>query len=56
MAFTETHPVGLEALGLITRLLQRIRTADPVAGSYDAAEVQWEWRYERHTDETPQLV
>ncbi|MDO9455970.1 N-acetyltransferase [Nocardioides sp.] len=41
---------GLEALGLMSALLQRLRLADPLAGVWEAADVQWWWRKPRATD------
>ncbi len=51
----EQHLSGLDALDAVTTLLQRVRLADPIAGSFDAGEVQWWWRTERSTDHFPQL-
>jgi hypothetical protein len=42
--------VGLERLEAVTRLLQRSRTADPVAGLWEAADVQWWRRRSRASD------
>ena len=42
---------GLERLNATTTILQRIRRADPYAGMWEAADVQWWWRRPRHTDE-----
>lgn len=48
--------VGLDYLEAVTTLLQRIRTAHPTAGLYDAAEPQWWWAQTvRPTDEFGQL-
>lgn len=47
--------VGLAALDCATNLLQRIRTAHPTAGLWEAADRQWSWRNERSTDDVPQL-
>jgi GNAT superfamily N-acetyltransferase len=52
----EEHRVGLQYLQAVTVLLQRIRAADPAAGLYEAADLQWWWaQRERSTDEVPQL-
>ncbi len=51
----EQYLSGLDALEAVTTLLQRMRLADQVAGSFDAGEVQWWWRSERSTDRHPQL-
>jgi RimJ/RimL family protein N-acetyltransferase len=52
----EEHRVGLEYLHDVTVLLQRIRTAHPTAGLYEAADLQWWWSQRpRPTDELPQL-
>jgi predicted N-acetyltransferase YhbS len=42
---------GLERLNATTTLLQRARLADPLAGMWEAADVQWWWRRPRATDE-----
>jgi ribosomal protein S18 acetylase RimI-like enzyme len=54
-AMREQHVSGLDYLGTVTSLLQRIRNAHPTAGLYQAAEVQWWWRSPRPTDDLPQL-
>jgi GNAT superfamily N-acetyltransferase len=41
---------GLEALRLTTELLHRVRLADPDAGVWEAADVQWWWRTPRRSD------
>lgn len=46
---------GLDAVASATTLLQRIRAADPVAGLFEAAELQWWWATERSTDTVDQL-
>lgn len=46
---------GLAAVETGTALLQRIRGADPVAGLFEAAELQWWWAKERSTDTVDQL-
>jgi predicted N-acetyltransferase YhbS len=45
---------GLEALALATQLLQRARLADPQAGLWEAADLQWWWRTPRRSDEVEQ--
>ncbi len=42
---------GLERLNATATVLQRARLADPLAGMWDAADVQWWWRRPRATDE-----
>ncbi|HEX3325638.1 MAG TPA: GNAT family N-acetyltransferase [Actinomycetota bacterium] len=42
---------GLERLNAMTTVLQRSRLADPLAGMWEAADVQWWWRRPRATDE-----
>jgi GNAT superfamily N-acetyltransferase len=44
------HASGLEALRLTTDLLHRVRLADPDAGIWEAADVQWWWRMPRRSD------
>lgn len=50
----QTKASGLQALELATRLLQRARLADPLAGLWEAADVQWWWRRPAHSDDRPQ--
>jgi RimJ/RimL family protein N-acetyltransferase len=52
----EEHRVGLHYLADVTVLLQRIRSAHPTAGLYEAADLQWWWSQRpRSTDNLPQL-
>lgn len=51
----EVRASGLEYLGLATDLLQRARLADPEAGLWEAADVQWWWRMPRRSDTVEQL-
>jgi GNAT superfamily N-acetyltransferase len=51
----EGHRVGRDYLENVTALLQRIRSAHPTAGLYEAADLQWWWRTPRTTDSLPQL-
>lgn len=51
----EQSLVGLEYLEAVTRLLQRVRSAHPTAGLWEAADRQWSWRTPRSTDDLPQL-
>ena len=39
-----SHPTGFDYLNAITDLLQRARLEDPLAGLYEAADLQWWWR------------
>lgn len=41
---------GVERLEATTAVLQRARRADPLAGMWEAADVQWWWRRPRDTD------
>jgi GNAT superfamily N-acetyltransferase len=50
MAIREVRASGLEALNLATELLQRARIADPEAGLWEAADLQWWWRMPRRSD------
>lgn len=51
----EQHLVGRDYLEAATALLQRVRSAHPTAGLYEAADLQWSWRTPRSTDSVPQL-
>ena len=50
MALRERQASGLEYLDLVTALLQRVRLADPTAGVWEAADLQWWWRRDQHPD------
>lgn len=54
-ALREEHRVGLHYLEDATALLQRVRSAHPTKGLYEAADLQWWWRTPRATDHFPQL-
>lgn len=51
----EARPRGPEALAVASRLLQRARLADPDAGVWEAADLQWWWRMPRRSDAVEQL-
>jgi ribosomal protein S18 acetylase RimI-like enzyme len=51
----ERHASGREYLDLVTQLLQRARLADPEAGLWEAADLQWWWRTPRRSDAIDQL-
>jgi enoyl-CoA hydratase/carnithine racemase len=51
----EPERVQAEALALATRLLQRARLADPMAGLWEAADVQWWSRKARPSDALEQV-
>lgn len=55
MSPAEIRASGDDALQLCTTLLQRARLADPVAGLWEAADVQWWSRRSRPTDEIDQV-
>ncbi len=55
MAIYEMCASGLEYLALATQLLQRVRLADPEAGVWEAADLQWWWRTPRLSDAIDQL-
>src|ERR687895_14868 len=55
MAITQVRASGLEHLALATELLQRARLADPEAGLWEAADLQWWWRTPRRSDAVDQL-
>jgi ribosomal protein S18 acetylase RimI-like enzyme len=50
VAIKEVRASGLEYLTLATKLLQRARLAHPVAGLWEAADLQWWWRTPRRSD------
>lgn len=51
----EVRVTGPDALALATSLLQRARLAEPLAGMWEAADVQWWWRKPQQSDEIDQL-
>ena len=51
----EVRARGFDGLTLATSLLQRARLADPLAGMWEAADVQWWWRKPQRSDEVEQL-
>lgn len=51
----EQTRVGIAYLEAVTALLQRVRSAHPTAGVYEAADFQWWWGKPRPTDLIPQL-
>jgi GNAT superfamily N-acetyltransferase len=51
----EVRATGLDAVTLATSMLQRARLADPLAGMWEAADVQWWWRKPQRSDEVEQL-
>jgi predicted N-acetyltransferase YhbS len=55
MAVREVRASGHEYLALATQLLQRARLADPEAGIWEAADLQWWWRKPRRSDPMDQL-
>lgn len=51
MALRREMMRDLARLDVTTQVLQRARRADPMAGMWEAADVQWWWRRPRPTDE-----
>ena len=51
----EVKAADFDAVTLATSLLQRARLADPVAGVWEAADVQWWWRQPQRSDQVEQL-
>jgi len=51
----EQHRVGVHSLEAATALLQRVRSAHPTKGLYEAADLQWWWRTPRATDTLRQI-
>jgi GNAT superfamily N-acetyltransferase len=56
MSIREVRASGLEYLALATELLQRARLADPEAGVWEAADLQWWWRKPRRSDSIEQFL
>ncbi len=54
MTILRRQCVGLEALEEATKLLQRARRANDIAGVWEAADIQWNWRKPRDSDREPQ--
>jgi len=50
------RPTGLEYLALVTELLQRVRLADPVAGLWEAADLQWWYTRDPHPHDADAVV
>ena len=50
------RPTGLAYLELVTRLQQDVRLGDPEGGLWEAADLQWWWRVDQHTDPAAQAV
>ena len=55
MAVQEVRASGLDYLELATDLLQRARLANPEAGLWEAADLQWWWRLPRRSDAIEQV-
>jgi len=51
---TVVRASGLDALDLVTALLHRVRTTDPKAGLWEAADFHWWWRKPRRSDSVDQ--
>ncbi|CAN5607244.1 hypothetical protein BH11ACT8_BH11ACT8_06950 [soil metagenome] len=51
----EVRASGLDGVTLATSMLQRARLADPLAGMWEAADVQWWWRRPQASDQVEQL-
>jgi GNAT superfamily N-acetyltransferase len=55
VSIREHRASGLEYLELATALLQRARRANPDAGLWEAADLQWWWRRDQHPDPARQI-
>lgn len=55
VSYREEPVSGTDYLALVTRLLHRVRLADPTAGLWEAADFQWWWRRTRVSDGYGQL-
>jgi ribosomal protein S18 acetylase RimI-like enzyme len=56
MTLRELRPVGLAYLEQVTRLLQDARRAEPSGGVWEAADLQWWWRVDQHSDPGGQTI
>ena len=56
MSLRAIRPVGLEYLELVTDLLQRRRLADPHAGLFEAADLQWWYTRDQHPSDRDAVV
>jgi GNAT superfamily N-acetyltransferase len=56
MTLRAVRPTGREYLALVTDLLQRRRLADPVAGLWEAADLQWWYTRDPHPDDADAVV
>jgi GNAT superfamily N-acetyltransferase len=56
MTLHAVRPTGREYLALVTDLLQRGRLADPVAGLWEAADLQWWYIRDPHPDDADAAV
>ncbi|MGB3186370.1 MAG: GNAT family N-acetyltransferase [Ornithinimicrobium sp.] len=55
ISLKEVRATGSDAVRMATFLLQRSRLADPLAGLWEAADVQWWWRKPQRSDTVDQL-
>lgn len=56
MTLRAVRPTGHEYLAIVTDLLQRQRLADPVAGLWEAADLQWWYTRDPHPDDADAVV
>lgn len=56
MTLHAVSPTGREYLALVTDLLQRQRLADPFAGLWEAADLQWWYTRDPHPDDADAVV
>lgn len=54
MTIKQIRAQGIDAVNLATSLLQRVRSSDPTAGVWEAADVQWWWGTLRSSDQIDQ--
>jgi len=50
MGLQRRHATGRDYLHLVTNVLQRIRLDSAEGGTWEAADLQWSWRKDQHTD------
>ena len=55
MSLKQIQATGINAVNMASALLNRVRLADPVAGLWEAGDVQWWWGVPRASDQIEQV-